>query len=246
MITNCAAERGGDRWRRLSLAAWLAMATHLAAGLATAFILKPGLETNPDLSDRLRYIVENELLWIAGWLVWNVAALSILYFYACFVAAHDAGKAGSLVLRIALLLSVAGIVPDLTAEAIEMGLLPQLARGALAASTSDASPGQAALFLALHRGAVMATGYVANGLYSLAALALVWTTRPAYPRWIVLAGLVVAASGLFLSGAVLADSVTGMVGAHFVLVPALLLWQAGVAIDAARRAREAAAGPDNS
>jgi hypothetical protein len=210
----------------------MALATHLAAGLATAFILKPGLETNPDLPDRLRYIAENESLWIAAWLVWNTAALSILFFYASFVAVHDAAGSPASLPRLALLLSVAAIVPDLTAESIEMGLLPRLAEQALADTPSSA------LFLAVHRGAVMATGYVANGLYSLSALLLVWSTRRAYPVWIVGSGLTVAASGLFLSAAVLADSVSSMVGAHFVLVPSLLAWQAGVALDAARRARE--------
>jgi hypothetical protein len=217
----------------LSVAAWLALVTHLAAGLATAFVLKPGLETNPDLPDRLRYISENEALWIAAWLVWNVAALSILYFYASFVAAHAEGSAAASLPRLALWLSVAAIVPDLTAEAIEMGLLPQLAQRALADGSSSA------LFLAVHRGAVMATGYVANGLYSLSALLLVWSTRRTYPAWIVGSGLLVAAAGMFLSAAILADWVGGMVGAHFVLVPALLLWQAGVAVDAARRSRAA-------
>jgi hypothetical protein len=213
------------------VSAWIALATHLGAGLATVIILRPGLETNPDLSNRLRYIAENEPLWIGAWLVWNTAALSILYFYASFVAAHDAAGSPATVPRLALYLSVAAIVPDLTAEAIEMGLLPQLARQALTDAASSA------LFLAVHRGAVMATGYVANGLYSLSALLLVLSTRREYPSWIVGSGLLVAASGLFLSATVLANSVSGMVGAHFVLVPSLLIWQAGVALDAARRAR---------
>jgi hypothetical protein len=223
-------------WRRLSVAAWIALATHLAAGLATAFLLKPGLETNPDLPARLSYIVDNQPLWVASWLVWNVAALSILYFYASFVAAHDARGSAASWPRLALWLSVAAIVPDLTAEAIEMGLVPQLAEQALAYPMSHQSP-RVVIFLAVHRGAVMATGYVANGLYSLSALLLVWSTRRAYPAWIVASGLLVAAAGLFLSAAVLANWVGGMVGAHFVLVPALLLWQGGVAVDAASRAR---------
>jgi hypothetical protein len=224
-------------WQRLSVASWIALATHLGAGLATAFILKPGLETNPELPERLEYIVSHQALWTSGWLVWNTAALSILYFYASFVAAHDSAGSVASLPKLALWLTVAAIVPDLTAEAIEMGLVPHLAEQALAEPLSYQSP-RAALFLAVHRGAVMATGYVANGLYSLSALLLVWSTRRAYPAWIVGSGLTVSASGLFLSAAVLADWVSGMVGAHFVLVPSLLLWQAGIALDAARRARE--------
>ena len=59
------------------MAAWIALAVHIAAGLATAFILRPGLETNTDFDARLHYISENKTIWIAGWFVWNAAALSI-------------------------------------------------------------------------------------------------------------------------------------------------------------------------
>src|SRR5262249_39453844 len=121
---------------------------------------------------------------------------------------------------------------------VEMGVLPGLAAQALAEPAQAAGSGSAALFLAFHRAAVMATGYVANGLYSLAALLLVWSTRLAYPRWVVGAGLVVAGSGLLLSATALADSVRGMVWAHVVLIPSLLLWQVGVALRATRRSHE--------
>src|SRR5688572_2577835 len=75
-------------WRRLSRAAILSLIVHLAAGIAMLVVLRHGLETNPDLNGRLRFLTEQKAQWIAAWLVWNAAALSILYFFVAFAAVH--------------------------------------------------------------------------------------------------------------------------------------------------------------
>ena len=222
--TASAADRGV--WQRLSGAAWLALATHFAAGVSTLFILQPGLETNDDLASRLRYVAEQKALWIAGWLVWNGAALSILYFFASLSTAlrrHD--SAASFWPRLALYLTVAAIAPDLTAEVVEMGVLPRLA-----------AQGDTSTFLPLHRAAVLATGYVANGLYSIATLLLACSARTLYPRWMTIAALAGAAGGFLLSAMALADSANGMVAAHVLLIPGLLVWFLGIALVAPRHA----------
>jgi hypothetical protein len=193
-------------------------------------------------------VAENRALWIFGWLAWNMAAVSILLFFASFAAAHANGRpAAAFPLRFAVYLCAAAIAPDLAAEALEMGVLPGLAADAVADARDAVDGDGAARFLALHRAAVMATGYVANGLYSIASLVVAVSTRRAYAGWIVTSGLAVAASGLFLSASALAEWVEGMVAAHFVLVPALLAWQVGVALDARWRSRcrqEMRPGPD--
>jgi hypothetical protein len=221
-------------WARLRFAAWLAFATHLTAGLAMAAFLGRGLETNPDRADRFRFLAEQTLLWVVAWLTWNAAALSILYFYAAFVRAHvrEPGARAS-TLHYAILLSIVAAAADLGAEAIEIGVLPDLARQALA-QPADAAGSATTLFLTLHRMAVMLTGYLANGLYTLAAVLLTWSTRRSYPAWVWLAGLAVGLSGLSLSAAALAGSTEGMFWANVVLMPCILTWQAGVALTAAR------------
>jgi hypothetical protein len=208
----------------LSRAAWLALVVHLAAGLAMAIILRHGLETNADLADRLRFIVERRAWWTAGWLCWTLAAVTILSFYACFAAAHRSTGASPALLGPAVLLTVAAVGADCTAQAVEVFVLPGLARAA------DATG-----FLAWHRTAVLLTGFLANGLYTLSALLLVWAARSVYPRWIRIAGFGVVAGGSALSAAAWADSAAGMLWANVVLVPSLLLWLAGVAASAARR-----------
>jgi hypothetical protein len=205
-------------WLRLSRAARLAFAVHLVAGLAMALILRQGLETNADLTDRLRFVAEHRLWWTAGWLSWTVAAVTILNFYARFAAAHSSRGVSPAPLRTAVLLTIVAVGADWTAQAIEIVVLPGLAR---AASVTD--------FLAWHRAAVVSTGFLANGLYTISALLLVWASRRAYPRWIQTAGFGVVTGGSILSAAAWVDSAVGMLVANILLMPCLLVWLAGVA-----------------
>lgn len=132
--------------------------------------------------------------------------------------------AGLSSMRFAVLLTVAAIGPDLAAQAIEIGVLPSLAYRAF---STNAAP---ELFLTLHRVAVMLSGYLANGLYSLTALILAWSTRRVYPAWVWTLGVATGIVGFMLSAAVLMDSAAGMFWTNVLLVPAILLWLAGVAI----------------
>ncbi len=228
-------------WRRLRTAALLSLGLHLVAGAAMLCILRHGLETNPDLRGRMTFLVDQTGLWVAGWLTWNAAALSILYYYAAFAWAHAAdGKTSASPLHLAVILSTAGIAADLAAEAIEMGVLPGLAESALfEAHASRTGIINDTWFFTLHRTAVMLTGYLANGLYTLSALLLVRATRHAYPGWVQAAGWGLGAAGLCLSGATLGNAVAGMQWASAALVPCIVLWQLGVAISATQRLRSA-------
>jgi hypothetical protein len=192
---------------QLRRAAIIAFLVHLLAGISMALILRRGLDTNPDFQDRLNFLIHHRALWTFGWLTWSAAALAILYFYAVFAAEHR--------VRFAVLLTVAAIAPDLSAQAIEIGLLPGIA--------------SREIFLAFHRAAVVMSGGVANGLYSATALILAWLTRNAYPGWLWMTGVAVGFFGFMLSAAALLDSVAGMFWTNVLLVPAILIWLAGVA-----------------
>ena len=202
-----------------------------------AVILRQGLETNSDLPDRLRFLAEHPGTWRAAWLTWSLAALSILYFYATFARAHSEGGAP---MRVAVLLGAAAVIADLSGEAIEMFLLPDLAAAA------QTAPGALSLFLTRHRLAVLLTGFLANGLYTAAAVLLCWSARRAYPTWTLAAGLGIGLSGTWLSAAALSDSTTGMFWSNVVLLPCIVLWQAGVAATASVHARQAAPAPDGT
>lgn len=203
---------------RLRRAAIVAFLVHLLAGISMALILRRGLDTNPDFQDRLTFLVLHRALWTFGWLTWTAAALAILYFYAVFAAEHR--------VRFAILLTVAAIAPDLSAQAIEIGVLPGLV--------------SRELFLAFHRVAVVMSGGVANGLYSTTALILASSTRNAYPSWVWMTGISVGFFGFMLSAAAFADSAGGMFWTNVLLVPAILIWLAAIAavpFDATRGVR---------
>ncbi|MCZ6688737.1 MAG: hypothetical protein O7H41_03945 [Planctomycetota bacterium] len=205
---------------RLRLAAWIALGTHFIAGAAMAILLRPGLETEPDLASRMEYVTEHGAAWVGGWLCWTVAALSIIYFYTTFALAYRSeGGIRATLLRIAIGLGIVAVTADILAQTIEIGILPELAR-----ARADLE------FLLMHRRAVLLTGYLANGLYTISAILLASTTRRFYPSWVWLAGTFgVGVSGVGLSVAALIDSVAGMVTANALLVPAILCWLVGVA-----------------
>jgi hypothetical protein len=202
---------------RLQRAALVAFAVHLLGGLSMAFVLGRGLETNPDIHDRMAFLVNHQMLWTFAWLTWTVAGPAILYFYMALSDAHPSSP------KIAVLFTVAALAPDLAGQAIEIGVLPGVT------STE--------LFLTLGRTATMLSGYLANGLYSLTALMLVWTCRVVYPRWVSIAGFTVGLAGFALSVAVLMESVRGMFWTNVLLVPALLVWLGGVAYEEEARKR---------
>lgn len=209
------------RQRRLAAAAFASLACHLAAGLAMLLILARGLETNPDLSDRLRFLDERRWLWRAGWATWTLAAASILVFFRALAEAHREDPAASIPpLRPAVAMTAAAVLCDLSAQAVYMWLVPGSGAEAL---------------VAWDRRAVLLTGFLANGLYTAAAGLLAWACRASYPAWTGASAALVVAGGAWLSGAAWAGSVAGMFWSNALLVPALLAWQAGVGWTALRR-----------
>ena len=203
----------------LRRAAAIAFCIHLIAGLSMLFVLRQGLETTSELRDRLSFLIHHRTLWTLGWLSWTLAALAILYFYFIFADVHFGSWRS-----FAVLLTIAALGPDLSAQAIEIGVLPSLATRGF---NSNAAP---ELFLTLHRVAVMLSGFVANGLYSTTALILTWGAREAYPARVSIIGIAVGIFGIALSVAALVDSVAGMFWANVFLLPAILLWLAAIAI----------------
>lgn len=229
------------RWSSLRFAAWLSLAIHAIAGVAMATVLRYGLGSNADFSGRVAFLVEHQRLWVLGWLTWNAAALAILYFFLSFARAHQASSAASAaMLQFGVLLSAAGVAADLSAETIEMAIIPEIA-----SKLSDDPDNQPAkeLLTTLDRTAVVLTGYLANGLYSIAALLLTCSTVRSYAAWIWISGFAVAASGLSLSATALMGSVAGMIYSNIILVPCILLWQAGIALDAGKRIRKMSSSP---
>lgn len=215
-------------WRRISVAAWVALATHLLAGMALVILLRDGLDTNPDVASRLAYIAGHRAAWIGGWLAWHAASLSIVIFV---VVASFAARSGvqPVLGRIAVACVICAFAMDLSGQTLFIGLLPSAA-----APLADADS-----ILRIHRIAALLSGYAGNGLYTLATLlvaAMLWPASGAIMR---IAGAAIAVSGASLSVAALVGSAGGMYWSNAVLLPAILVWLACTAL-LARRSAEAA------
>ena len=133
------------------MAPYVCAALNLAAVLVLALVLAPGTTLVPSVDERVRYIGDHLVAWRIGWTVWMAAAVSLLSFYAWW-RARVGGP------HIALLIALAGIAADWTAE---LSL-------SVAGAEGHAAVAPFAFFL---------TGAVANGLYTTAGIVLTLATR---------------------------------------------------------------------
>lgn len=225
-----------NRWQTLKVSVILTFVAHMLAGLTMAAVLSQGLETNTNVPARLSFIVENRGLWIVSWITWNLASLSILNFYLALVRAHEKRFSKQL-LYLAMAVAAAAMAADLSAESIEMGLIPGLAADALKSisNPSSATALHMELFFSMHRLVVLLTGFVANALYTVSAGFIAWAIRSHYPSWVNTAALLLFATGLAESVTALADSTQGMLWTNALLMPIILAWQIGILLDARRQ-----------
>lgn len=246
--------RSGRVWMRLRNASVFSIVIHSCAALVMLFALREGLDTNTDFAARMRFLVDRRSEWTLAWMVWNAAAFSILYFYFCFVRAHhrwseslsgekppQKSYARISAMHFALALSTAAVALDLGAESIQMGVLPDIAATYLQQDVQlPAAAAVKALFEAINRTSIMLTGCMANFLYSATATVLIIATRKRYGLITLISGALVSISGTWLSVACILNSVSNMFWTNAVLLPALLLWQLTIALDAQKRGRETA------
>jgi hypothetical protein len=172
------------------------------AGLALLFVLRPGTEAGGSLEARAAYIAQNLLGWRAGWLLWMLAALSLLGFYAWWGARLPRPGWGLAAFSLAAL----GLVCDLLGESLYIAWLPERLAG-------------------LHRPIALLTGGAANGLYTLAGITLTLATpwlRGALRLWAFGAW----AGGLGLSAFTLLDFAPGMIASGAVLMALFVPWTA--------------------
>ncbi|HVT61701.1 MAG TPA: hypothetical protein VHR45_25300 [Thermoanaerobaculia bacterium] len=135
-------------------APYVCAAANFAAILTMATLLRPGTELVRAAADRVAYMSRHPALWRAGWAVWIAAAVSLVAFYAWW---------GSFLRRstwaiVAVGVAAAGLVCDLFAESLLIGWLPRDYERVAPLAT-------------------MCTGAAANGLYTLAGIALTTATR---------------------------------------------------------------------
>lgn len=188
---------------RDSHVAWLAAVTHVVAAVAMLLFLRRGLPGFPE-DERLAYMAVHRAAWIAGWLLWQIAAVSVVAFYAVLAL-----RFGGVLSVTAMAAAAAAIAIDISCEARYMGVLPELS-------------GEA--FALLDRELEVQIGYAANGLYTVAFVLLVVAGWRVLPKTaLVLAGPV-AACGFGLSLASLRGDARLETIASALLFPLFTLW----------------------
>ena len=227
------------KWSYLRDASWFCVLINIVSGLALLFVLNRGLQTNSDLKDRIQFLYQHEPLWALGWFTCSIASLATFYFFFCLNRAHQTESKNIYgLLKLTVLLATAGIVLDLSAQVIEMIILPYIAHHITTNIWNEFSSA-VEQFLTMDRLAVGLTGYAANGLYTIATLLACWSTRNFYPKIVITAGSLVGITGLALSYFSVINSTSGLFWSNAVLMPCLLLWQGGIAIAAANYSKNA-------
>jgi hypothetical protein len=196
------------RLRHAATAAYIAAAVNLAAGLVMLLVLRHGIPAGEsDLSTRIDYIAEHMTIWRIGWLVWNLAAISLLGFYVA-LAEHWRQKA-PILCGLALLCAAAGLAADLGAETILAAVSPGL---------------HGESFAVVESVAVSLTGYLGNGLYAVAGILLTVAGRLELPSGLLWLAAAVWTAALWLSAAALVSSAAGQFVSAAALVPLFVLW----------------------
>lgn len=194
---------------RASNIAWLAAATHIVASAAMLLFLRDGL---PGTSDdaRLAYIASHRAAWMSGWLLWQLAAVSLIAFYAVLALRFRGPLSAA-----AMAIGAAGLSLDIASESRYMDVLPALR-------------GEA--FAALDRELEVLIGYGANGLYTLAFVLLAiagWRAIPATAR---IMTWPVALSGFALAGASLQHNPAMETATSALLFPLFTFWIVVIAL----------------
>ena len=183
-------------------------------------VLRPGLPAaDSTVASRLGYIAGSLVPWTLGWLLWHAAAFSLLVFYVALAVRWWGGA--PIRCGVAVLCATAGLAADISAEALYVGLVPHLDPTAFATFEPVAG---------------MLTGYVGNGLYTVAGALLTWAGAAELPRHLVALSVPVWLAGIGLSAATLGGSAAGQFVSTAILMPSFVLWSALVGRWLGRRA----------
>ena len=185
--------------------AFIAALANLLAGALTLFVLRRGLPPR-SLVDRSAFISSHAVLWRLGWLGWSVAAVTLL---GLFLALAGRWRTEAPVLcGLGIVVGTAGLAADLSAEAL------------LAGFTRSTLPNLSLV----QSEAFLLTGYVGNGLYTVAGILLTVAGRKELPAHVLALGGLVWAAGLWLSVATLAGSTTGEAVSTGIVIASFVVW----------------------
>jgi hypothetical protein len=190
--------------------AYLAAAVNLLAALILLLVLRHGLPgSGAPVDERLAYIESHAGLWTLGWVIWNAAAVTLVAFFV--VLAIRFWATAPLICGLALVCAAAGLAADLSAEALYL---------------SAAAGVSARVYAEIEPLASLLTGYVGNGLYTLAGILLLWAGWPKMPVFLAVLALPLWLAGIALSISSLVGSTAGQTLSTAVLMPLFIIWAA--------------------
>jgi hypothetical protein len=166
----------------LRAAAALAALTHAAAGAAAAAFVAPGAPGEP-LASRLAYLQQAGWGWRVGWLLWIPAGAALIWL----IRVVSRRLAPAPLATVALAAGAAALAIDACSDLAQAWLLPPLAARDVAA------------FVRLERWLALGSYTAANGLYSVAALAVTWAVARRGGRAVLASGLPLVAAGVWLA-----------------------------------------------
>jgi len=177
------------------------------ASILLALSLNRALNPGLPLEIKLHELAQPATTWAGSWLVWMLAAISLILFFVhwgYWLDHFSQGKDRAWII-FGVLLGSLGMIPDTLAETLYLGTLPRLAKQAVAAGPAEA---KAALqsFADWEFSARMLTGFLGNGFYALGGLVLQCLSfrSKALPSFCRYFGFAVWISAVALSAAVLA------------------------------------------
>lgn len=187
--------------------AYLAASANTLAAALLLFVLRHGL---PPENVRLRaaFVASHEVVWRLGWLSWNIAAVSLLGLFLALASRWR--NEAPVFCGLAIVVATAGLAADLSAEAL------------LAGFTRSAPE----TFAVVQTQALLLTGYVGNGLYTVAGILLTTAGRRELPAGVLALAVLVWAAGLWLSASTLLGSSAGEALSTGLLLPSFVVWAA--------------------
>jgi len=185
--------------------AYLAAFANLLAGALTLFVLRRGLPPR-SLAHRVAFISSHVVWWQVGWLGWSLAAISLLGLFLALAGRFR--TVAPLLCGLGIVVGTAGLAADLSAE------------GLLAGFTRSTPPNLSLV----QSEAFLLTGYVGNGLYTVAGILLTVAGRGELPTVALAVGGLVWASGIWLSVATLAGSTTGEAAGTGFVIGSFVVW----------------------
>jgi hypothetical protein len=189
--------------------ATLVAATHALAALGTLFLLQPGLPAaDVTLASQMRWVQEQTALWSIGWVCWQLAAVSLLAFYAALASRWR--EHGPWRCRVALICAAVGFAADMSGQLMAMGIQPSLEAGTM--------------FRLVERLSVVLTAYVGNTLYALAGILLVWAGAHVLPKRLILLSLPVWTGAVLMTIAAVIAWPLGLFISTAIVLPAVVVW----------------------